>query len=97
MSDTDVISMPGVGFIGMILIGFLAGYIAERTMQRRHGIVTNILVGIAGSFVGAALAKVFDVQFYGFAGNLIVATLGAVVVLWVFGRVQSTRPNETGR
>lgn len=93
MSDADVISMPGVGFIGMILIGFLAGYVAERTMQRRHGIVTNILVGIAGSFVGGALAKVVDFQFYGFAGNLIVAILGAVIVLWVFGRVQSTRPN----
>lgn len=93
MAEGELISMPGVGFLGMLLIGFLAGYIAERSMNRSHGFLTNILVGIAGSFVGGALASVFDVRFYGFAGNLIIATLGAIIILWVFGRVQSQRSN----
>ena len=51
-----ILSMPGTGFFGMLVIGFLAGWIAERTMNRDHGILTNILVGIAGSFVGGTLA-----------------------------------------
>ena len=39
-----IMGMPGVGFFGMLLIGFIAGYVAERTMNRDHGLLTNILV-----------------------------------------------------
>ena len=84
-------TMPGVGFLGLLVIGFLAGYIAERTMNRDHGILTNILVGIAGSFVGGALAGVLGFAFYGFLGNLVVATAGAILILWFFGRSEKRR------
>ncbi|ODT03954.1 MAG: hypothetical protein ABS58_16350 [Mesorhizobium sp. SCN 65-20] len=87
-----ILGMPGVGFFGMLLIGFLAGYVAERTMNRDHGVLTNILVGIAGSFVGGTLAGLLGINYYGFAGNLIVAIAGALLLLWVFGRSQSSRP-----
>lgn len=78
--------MPGVGFFGLLLIGVLAGYVAEKAMKRNHGLLTNMLVGIAGSFVGGALAGVLDINYYGFAGNLIVAIAGAILILWLFGR-----------
>lgn len=87
-----ILGMPGVGFFGMLVIGFLAGWIAERTMNRDHGILTNILVGIAGSFVGGTLAGLLGVQFYGFLGSLIVAIVGAIIILWIFGRSQASRP-----
>ncbi|AMS42703.1 GlsB/YeaQ/YmgE family stress response membrane protein [Aminobacter sp. NyZ550] len=87
-----IMGMPGVGFFGMLLIGFLAGYVAERTMNRDHGFLTNILVGIAGSFVGGTLAGLLGINYYGFMGNLIVAIAGAVIVLWIFGRSQARRP-----
>ncbi|MEQ8481390.1 MAG: GlsB/YeaQ/YmgE family stress response membrane protein [Hoeflea sp.] len=79
-------TMPGVGFFGLLLIGVLAGYVAEKAMKRNHGLLTNMLVGIAGSFVGGALAGVLDINYYGFAGNLIVAIAGAILILWLFGR-----------
>jgi len=89
MNETyGIMAMPGVGFFGMLLIGFLAGWIAERTMNRDHGALTNILVGIAGSFVGGALANLVGIVFYGFLGSLLVATVGAIVLLWVWGKVQ---------
>lgn len=81
----------GVGFFGMLLVGFLAGYIAERTMNRNHSFLTNILVGIAGSFVGGTLAGLVGISFYGFLGNLVVATLGAILILWFFGRSEARR------
>ncbi|MGI6853167.1 GlsB/YeaQ/YmgE family stress response membrane protein [Mesorhizobium sp. 1B3] len=87
-----ILAMPGVGFFGMLVIGFLAGWVAERTMNRDHGIFTNILVGIAGSFVGGTLAGLVGVQFYGFLGSLIVAIVGAIIILWIFGRSQAGRP-----
>ena len=86
-----MMSMPGVGFFGMLVIGFLAGWIAERSMNRDHGLLTNILVGIAGSFVGGTLAGMMNVMYHGFIGNLIVATIGAVIVLFIFGRAQASR------
>lgn len=84
-----IMAMPGVGFFGMLLIGFIAGYVAERTMNREHGLLTNILVGIAGSFVGGTLAGLIGITYYGFAGSLVVAIVGAVLILWLFGRSKS--------
>ncbi|WP_048646150.1 GlsB/YeaQ/YmgE family stress response membrane protein [Nitratireductor soli] len=86
-----IMGMPGVGFIGLLVIGFLAGYVAEKTMNREHGFLTNILVGIAGSFVGGTLAGLVGISFYGFLGNLVVAILGAILILWIFGRSESRR------
>jgi uncharacterized membrane protein YeaQ/YmgE (transglycosylase-associated protein family) len=85
-----IMGMPGVGFFGMLVIGFIAGYIAEKAMSQNHGLFTNILVGIAGSFVGGTLAGLLDFNFYGFLGNLIVATAGAILILWIFGKARAT-------
>lgn len=79
------LASPGVGFFGMLLIGFLAGWIAERAMNRNHGLLTNVLVGIAGSFVGGTLAGILNIQYFGFLSNLLVAVVGAIVILWFFG------------
>jgi len=81
-----ILAMPGVGFFGMLLIGAIAGWLAERLMNRHHSLLTNILVGIAGSFVGGGLASLLGLQFFGFGGNLVVSTAGAVLILWFFGK-----------
>jgi uncharacterized membrane protein YeaQ/YmgE (transglycosylase-associated protein family) len=83
-----LLSMPGVGFIGMLIIGILAGYIAEKVTSSDHGLLTNLLVGIAGSFVGGTLANVLNIQFYGWLGNLIVASVGAVLLLWIWRSIR---------
>ncbi len=84
--EHGIMSMPGVGFFGLLVIGFLAGWIAERAMNRQHGLLTNILVGIAGSFVGGTLAGVLGIAYYGFLSNLVVAAAGAILILWFFGK-----------
>jgi uncharacterized membrane protein YeaQ/YmgE (transglycosylase-associated protein family) len=83
-----LLSMPGVGFIGMLIIGILAGYIAEKVTSSDHGLLTNLLVGIAGSFVGGTLANVLNIEFYGWLGNLIVATIGAILLLWIWRSIR---------
>ena len=91
--SVGIMGMPGVGFFGMLLIGFLAGYVAEKAMNREHGLFTNILVGIAGSFVGGTLAGVLGLNYQGFAGNLLVAVAGALLLLWIFGRAKQSGVN----
>ena len=89
MNDAQtLLSMPGVGFIGMLVIGILAGWIAEKVTASDHGLLTNLLVGIAGSFVGGTLANALRIEFYGWLGNLIVASIGAVLVLWIWRSVR---------
>ena len=83
----------GVGWIGTLFIGGLAGWIAEKVMGTNQGIVMNIVVGIIGSYVGAFLANALNIRvgefFQGwFWGNLIVAAVGAIVLLWVVKTVK---------
>jgi uncharacterized membrane protein YeaQ/YmgE (transglycosylase-associated protein family) len=89
-SAQTLFSMPGVGFIGMLVIGIIAGYIAEKATASDHGLLTNLLVGIAGSFVGGNLATVLNVEFYGWFGNLIVASIGAILLLWIWRAVRGS-------
>ena len=91
--SVGIMGMPGVGFFGMLVIGFIAGYVAEKAMNRNHGLFTNILVGIAGSFIGGTLAGVLDINYQGFLGNLVVAVAGAVILLWIFGRAKASGVN----
>jgi uncharacterized membrane protein YeaQ/YmgE (transglycosylase-associated protein family) len=81
-------SMPGVGFIGMLIIGIIAGYIAEKVTASDHGLLTNLLVGITGSFVGGTLANALNIAFSGWFGNLIVASISAILVLWIWRSIR---------
>ncbi len=87
MEGHGLLYMPGVGFLGMLIIGIIAGYIAEKVTASEHGLLTNLLVGIAGSFVGGTLARLINVEFYGWLGNFIVASIGAVLIIWIWRRV----------
>ena len=80
---------PGVGFISMLVIGAIAGWIAEKVTDSRHSIFTNILVGIAGSFVGGA--GILDIPVFGFIRTLISATIGAILILFVWHRVRDQK------
>ncbi|MDA7946658.1 MAG: GlsB/YeaQ/YmgE family stress response membrane protein [Hyphomicrobiaceae bacterium] len=87
MEPQGLMAMPGVGFFGMLVIGILAGYIAEKVTASDHGLFTNLIVGIAGSFVGGTLANVLDIHVYGFLGSLVTASIGAIILLFVWRRV----------
>ncbi len=80
--------MSGVGIIGAIVIGILAGWIAERVMNRQHGILTNLIVGVVGSFIGGWLAHTFGFSYAGFWGSLAVSAVGAIVLLFLLGLVR---------
>ena len=84
--------MNGVGIIGAILIGILAGWIAEKVMRRNHGLLTNLAVGVVGAFLGSFIATSlgFGVG-AGVVPSLVVATAGAVLLLFLLGLFQRRR------
>ena len=77
--------MSGVGIIGAIIIGILAGWIAEQIMKRNHGLLTNLVVGVIGSFLGAFVASALGFNWGGFIGSLVVSTIGAILLLALLG------------
>jgi uncharacterized membrane protein YeaQ/YmgE (transglycosylase-associated protein family) len=85
MNDAQtLLGNPGIGFFTLLVIGAIAGWIASKITDSPHGIFTNILIGICGSFVGNKLAEVMQIQVFGFWRGLIAAAIGAVIVLWIW-------------
>ncbi len=72
-----------VGSIGFLIIGLLAGFIAEKVMNSNHGLLTNLLVGVVGAYLGPFLAGFLGISFAGFLGSLVIATIGAIVFLFL--------------
>lgn len=83
--------MNEVSIIGAIVIGILAGWIAEQIMGREHGLLTNLVVGVVGAFLGAFVASLLGVGFAGFWGSLVVSTIGAILLLAVVGMFRPRR------
>lgn len=80
--------MSGVGIIGAIIIGILAGWIAEKIMGRNHTLIVNLVVGLVGSLIGAFAAGLLGVNFGGWIGSLLVSTVGAVALLYIYGLIK---------
>jgi uncharacterized membrane protein YeaQ/YmgE (transglycosylase-associated protein family) len=77
--------MEGVGWIMAIIIGALAGWIAEKLMKTEHGLLLNIVLGIVGAVVGNFLLMlVFGATMGGIIGQLIVAVIGACLLIWIY-------------
>ena len=81
--------MEGIGWFSFLIIGLIAGWVAEKIMSRSHGLLTNLIVGVIGAYLGAFLFSLFGLGTAGsFIGALIVATLGAIVLLAILGWVR---------
>lgn len=81
--------MGGMGWIAWIIIGIIAGWLAEQIMGRNHGLLTNLVVGIIGAFIGGWIASdVLNIAWGGWIGSTIVATIGAVLLLFILGLIK---------
>ncbi len=83
-----------MSILGWIIIGGLAGWIASMLVGRREGCLTNIIVGIVGAVIGGfGYAELTGVPFIARfnLGTLVVAVLGAVIVLAMVGALTRNR------
>jgi uncharacterized membrane protein YeaQ/YmgE (transglycosylase-associated protein family) len=67
-----------------IIIGILAGFIAGKIVKG-HGMGTlmDLLIGIVGSVLGGWIFTLLGLAAYGLIGQLVMATVGAVVLLLI--------------
>jgi uncharacterized membrane protein YeaQ/YmgE (transglycosylase-associated protein family) len=92
----QLMQLGGVGIGGTILIGILAGWIAEKFTGSDHGLIMNLIIGLVGSWLGFFAANAAGIQlgefFNGwFWGNLLVSVAGAVILLTVLKVLRGNR------
>lgn len=77
-----------MGIVWMIIIGAIAGFLAGQVFRGYgFGFVGNVAVGIVGALIGGFLfGNVFVVG--GLIGQIISATIGAVILLFVISLVR---------
>lgn len=74
-----------MNFLLWIILGGVAGWIADIVMKSAHGMLEDIILGIIGAFVGGFIFNLFGApgvtgfNFY----SLIVAVIGAVVLIFL--------------
>ena len=84
--------MEGVGWIMTVIIGGLAGWIAEKIMKANHGLLTNIILGIIGAVVlNLILELILGWEAMGWIANLVVAIIGACILIWGYRAIKGRR------
>lgn len=68
-----------------IVLGAIAGWIADMVMKSDHGLLTDIILGVVGGFVGGFIMNSLGQP--GVTGfnvySLIVAVIGAIVLIFL--------------
>ena len=78
-----------MGFIIFLIIGGIAGWLAGKFMNKDQGLLMNVVVGAVGAFIGGFLGGIVGLAATGFIGQIIMATIGAVILLWIIGRLKT--------
>jgi uncharacterized membrane protein YeaQ/YmgE (transglycosylase-associated protein family) len=73
-----------IGPILWVIIGLIAGWAAGKIMKGSgYGLVIDIVLGVVGALVGGFLLGILGIHAEGPIGTIIVATIGAVFLIWL--------------
>ncbi len=80
-----------MSIIAWVILGLVAGFIGSKIVNKSGaGMLMDIVLGIVGAVVGGVIFNFFGAT--GITGlniySLIVAVIGAVVVLWIYHAIQ---------
>ena len=68
----------------VLIVGVVSGWLAGQFMRGKgFGLPVDLLLGIVGSIIGGFVFSLLGIQAYGLLGRIIVATAGAVGLLYV--------------
>jgi uncharacterized membrane protein YeaQ/YmgE (transglycosylase-associated protein family) len=74
---------PAVGWLAAILIGAVAGWLAEKITRSNMGLVANIVLGVIGAGLGSFLFSKLGVQIGGpqWLAYLVSGFVGACILI----------------
>ncbi|HEV2080238.1 MAG TPA: GlsB/YeaQ/YmgE family stress response membrane protein [Allosphingosinicella sp.] len=81
------------GFLMWIVIGVIAGGLAKLIMPGKDpgGCIVTILLGIAGALLAGFVGNALGWYTQGQAGGFIAATLGAIIILFIYRLIARRR------
>ncbi|MBN9488535.1 MAG: GlsB/YeaQ/YmgE family stress response membrane protein [Alphaproteobacteria bacterium] len=82
------------GFIWIVLIGFVAGILARllsSAPNKPTGFLLTTVLGIAGAFLATFIGQAIGWYAPDQGAGFITATIGAIVVLFIWGRIAAAR------
>jgi len=73
----------------ILIIGAIAGWLAGVIFKGSgFGLAWNIIIGIAGAFIGGFLFRLLGIFTYSMIGSILTAMVGALVLLFVISRIK---------
>ena len=79
-----------IGWIAAIIIGGIAGWLAEQFMKSQMGLLMNIVLGIVGAAIASSLFSLIGVSFGpGWLGYLIAGFIGACILIFIVRAVRA--------
>lgn len=75
------------------VIGALAGWIASMILNRHHGLLANLVIGLVGALIGSWLAGYFHIvlPLPAFWAELAIAVIGAIILLLILSLFRPRR------
>ena len=67
----------------LLIVGLVAGFLADKVVKNTFGLVGDLLVGVAGSFIGTWIFGQFNIGGGGLIEQIIYALAGAILLLLV--------------
>lgn len=81
----------GIGLIGAIIVGGLAGWIASIIMKADTGLIANIGLGIVGAVVLNFILSLFNIYAAdAWMPQLLVGLVGACLVIWAWRAIRES-------
>jgi uncharacterized membrane protein YeaQ/YmgE (transglycosylase-associated protein family) len=78
-----------MSIIAWIFIGLIAGWLAQLILGGPGGLFHNLAVGLVGAIVGGFLFEKLHLEVMpDFWGNLITATIGAIIFLLIWRAIR---------
>ena len=77
-----------IGWVAAIIVGGIAGWLAEQFMESNMGLLTNVVLGIVGAAIASAILSFFGIVLGGWIGYLIAGFIGACLLIWIVRAVR---------
>jgi uncharacterized membrane protein YeaQ/YmgE (transglycosylase-associated protein family) len=76
-------------FLIFLLIGIFVGWLAGVIWKGRgFGLVWNLIIGVAGAFLGGFIFYLLGIHFQGYIGLIIAALAGALILLAIVNAIR---------
>ncbi len=84
-------------FLLWVVIGAVAGFLANAVVKSSYGLGADVIIGVVGAFIGGWLFQSmrWHAPLAGVAGTIVIAFIGAVILLVAIRLVRSAgRPRR---